>query len=71
MANDLTAKDVLYALEYLSDALVRSPAKTNRTNWHMRKSGLGVKEKVANEVRGNPVVTSINDAGNQIIKWHS
>ncbi len=71
MANDLTAKDVLYALEYLGDVLVRHPAKTNRTNWIMRKSGLGVKEKVANEVRENPATLSINDAGNQIIKWRN
>jgi hypothetical protein len=71
MANDLTAKDVLYALEYLGDALIRSPAKTNRTNWQMRKSGLGVKEKVANEVRENRSTLSINDAGNQIIKWRN
>lgn len=69
MANDLTAKDVLYALQYLDDALIRHPSKTNRTNWQMRKSGSSVKEGVANQVRESDGVVSVNEMSTQIIKW--
>lgn len=69
MAKDLTAKDVLYALEYLGDALVRVPIRDGRAKWQMRKSGMTVKDGVAYEVRSNPAISSHQELSKQIIVW--
>lgn len=70
MAKDLTAKDVRYALEYLGDALERTPIRDGKARWHLR-TGATVKEVVANEIRSGGNVSSIEDAGRQIIRWQS
>jgi hypothetical protein len=71
MPNDLTVKDVLYALEYLGDALVRAPVRNGRAKWQMRGSGLHVKDSVADAVRANGSTQSINDLALQVVKWKS
>lgn len=71
MAKDLTAKDVLYAFEYLGDALVRVPIRDGRAKWQMRQSGMSVKESVANEVRSCPSISSYQDLSRQVIVWGS
>lgn len=71
MPKDLTAKDVLYALEYLGDALVRIPVRNGRAKWQMRDSGFIVRESVANEVRANSSVYSIQELTRQIVKWRA
>lgn len=68
MAKDLTVKDVLYALEYLGEALMRTPITDGKARWHLR-SGATVKEAVANAVRGRGSISSLEDAGRQIIIW--
>jgi hypothetical protein len=68
MPKDLTVKDVLYALEYLDDALMRTPISDGRARWHMR-SGATVKETVANAVRASGHVRSFDDCGRQTITW--
>ncbi len=69
MPKDLTTKDVLYALEYLGDTLVRVPIRDGRAKWQMRDSGLPVKEGVANEVRSNAATYSVQELSRQIVKW--
>ncbi|KKC39534.1 hypothetical protein WH87_04910 [Devosia epidermidihirudinis] len=69
MAKDLTVKDVLYALEYMRDALVRTPISDGRARWNMRLTGASVKESVANQVRASGSVSGIEDTGTQIIVW--
>ena len=69
MAKDLTAKDVLYALEYLGDALVRVPIRDGRAKWQMRSSGHVVKDGVAASVQLNANVEVYADLGRSIIKW--
>jgi|GEM_PF-4228055 len=70
MAKDLTAKDVLYALEYLHDALIRTPISDGRARWNLR-SGAAVKEAVANAVRASGSISAVEDHGRQIIVWRS
>lgn len=69
MPKDLTAKDVLYALEYLGEALVRTPIRDGKAVWRMQVSGQTVKDRVADEVRASPSVTSTTDMARQIITW--
>lgn len=69
MAKDLTAKDVLYALEYLGDALVRIPIRDGRAKWEMRDSGLSVKERIAGEVQQHPSVSAYADLSKTIVVW--
>lgn len=68
MAKDLTVKDVLYALEYMGDALLRTPITDGRARWHMR-SGPTVKESIANAVRSSGHISAVEDTGRQIIVW--
>lgn len=69
MAKDLTAKDVLYALEYMRDALMRVPT-SGKARWMMKATGAPVKECVANEVRASGRVSSIDERdGRQLIVW--
>lgn len=68
MAKDLTQKDVLYALEYMGDALLRTPIRDGKARWHMR-SGATVKESVADAVRSSGSVSSMEDLGRQIVVW--
>lgn len=68
MAKDLTVKDVLYALEYMNDALLRTPISDGRARWHMR-TGATVKEAVANAVRSSGHIQSSEDMGRQVIIW--
>jgi hypothetical protein len=70
MANDLTVKDVLYALEYMNDALLRTPISDGKARWHMR-TGATVKEAVANTVRSSGHIQSVEDMGRQIIIWRA
>lgn len=70
MAKDLTAKDVLYALEYLGDALIRTPLRDGKARWHMR-TGATVKEGVANAVRASASLVSFEDAGRQFLTWRA
>ena len=69
MPKDLTAKDVLYALEYMGDALVRIPISDGKVRWQMKAGGQSVKEVVANEVRASGCVVGIEDHGRQLIVW--
>lgn len=69
---DLTTKDVLYALEYMHDALLRIPAQTHggKAKWRMRGTGAPVKESVANDVRASGLVNSAAEPnGSQSITW--
>jgi len=68
MPKDLTTKDVLYALEYMNDALLRTPIVDGRARWNMR-SGAAVKDSVANAVRASGFVHAFDDCGRQIITW--
>lgn len=70
MPKDLTVKDVLYALEYMNDALLRTPISDGKARWHLR-TGATVKETVANAVRTSGHISSIEDAGRQIITWRA
>ena len=69
MAKTLTAKDVLYALEYLGDALVRIPASDGKAHWQMQITRQPVKEPVANEVRASGSIVAVEDHGRQLIIW--
>ena len=71
MAKDLTVKDVLYALEYLGDALVRTPIRDGRAKWQMRNSGMSVKDSVAASVQLNPNVEAYADLGRSVVKWRT
>ncbi len=74
MPKDTTVKDVLYALQYMHDAMVRTPPQTmgGKAKWTMQKTGATVKESVANEVRGSGSVTSLDDRdGRQLIVWRA
>ena len=68
MPKDLTVKDVLYALEYMNDALLRTPVADGKARWHMR-TGATVKEAVANAVRASGRVRAFDDCGRQTITW--
>jgi hypothetical protein len=71
---DITVKDVLYALEYMHDAMVRTPPQTmgGKAKWTMKATGATVKEAVANEVRSSGSVTSLDDRdGRQLIVWRA
>lgn len=70
MAKELTVKDVLYALEYMGDALIRTPISDGRARWNLR-SGAAVKEYVANAVRASGSVSSVEDIGRQIVVWRA
>lgn len=69
MTKDLTVKDVLYALEYLGDALVRVPIRDGRAKWQMRNSGMAVKDSIAASVQLNPNIEAYADLGRAVVKW--
>ena len=71
MANAVTLRDVLYALEYLHDAMVRTPISDGKYRWNMRAGGQVVKDSVANAVCASGRVSSIDDFGTQIIVWRA
>lgn len=71
MAKDLTAKDVLYALEYLGDALVRTPIRDGKAKWEMRDSRLAVKDRIAGEVQAHPNVAAYPDMAKTVVVWRS
>lgn len=70
MPKDLTEKDVLYALEYLGDVLVRTPINASRSRWQLR-SGALVKDAVAHAVRMDGRTYSVEDLGRQIVRWRA
>lgn len=69
MPKDLTTKDVLYALEYLGDALLRIPIRDGKAKWQMRDSGLPVKERIAGEVQHHSNVTAYADLAKTVVVW--
>lgn len=69
MPKDLTTKDVLYALQYMGDALVRVPINDGNARWEMQIGRRAVKERVANEVRASGSVVGVEDHGRQLIIW--
>lgn len=69
VAKDLTAKDVLYALEYLGDALVRVSIRDGKAIWQMQAGKATVKDRVADEVRASRSVVAVTDGSRQIITW--
>lgn len=69
MPKDLTAKDVLYALEYLNDALVRIPIRDGKARWEMRDSRLPVKERIAGEVQASSSVEAYSDLARTVVVW--
>jgi hypothetical protein len=74
MRKDLTTKDVLYALEYLHDAMVRVPPQTmgGAAKWRMKSSGAPIKDSIANEVRASGSVASLSERnGSELIVWRS
>lgn len=69
---DLTTKDVLYALEFTGDAMVRVPPQTmgGKAKWQMKATGSSVKESIANEVRSSGRVKSVPERnGAESIVW--
>lgn len=68
MAKPVTEKDVLYAMEYLGDALERASIRDGRHKWQMKNSGLSVGDRVADAVRMNPMVYPIDNFSNQIFR---
>lgn len=71
MPKDLITKDVLYALEFMHDALVRIPISDGKARWEMKAGRQSVRESVANEVRASGSVVGIEDHGRQIIVWRA
>ena len=69
MPKDLTVKDVLYALEYMGDAMIRVPSSNSKARWEMQIARQPVKETVANEVRASGSVIGTEDRGRQVIIW--
>lgn len=69
MPKDLTVKDVLYALEYMGDALVRIPAGNSKARWEMQIARQPVKDAVANEVLASGSVIGTEDRGRQVVIW--
>lgn len=69
MPKDLTVKDVLYALEYMHDAMVRTPITDGRARWAMKLGGQTVKQSVADQVCASGAVVSIEDRGRAVIMW--
>ncbi len=66
MAKDLTTKDVLYALEYLGDAMERQQSG----KWVMASSRAPIKESVVNDIRACGSVFAIDERdGRQKIRW--
>jgi hypothetical protein len=65
---ELTVKDVLYALEYLGDALERISIRDGKARWQLR-SGATVKDRIAQEVRDHPGVSATTNLSSQIIVW--
>jgi hypothetical protein len=66
MAKDITTKDVLYALEYMADAMERQP----NGKWIMASSRAPVRESIANEVRASGLVFAVAERdGRQRIVW--
>lgn len=68
MRKELTTKDVLYALEYLGDALERISIRDGKAQWRMR-SGAVVKDRIAHEVTGHPGVSITTHLSRQIVMW--
>lgn len=71
MAKDVTAKDVLYALQYMGDELIRTPIRDGKAEWRIKSTRAAVKERVADEVRSNPNVISIQDLARQVVRWRA
>ena len=74
MAKDITLKHVLYALEYMRDALVRVPPKSigGKAKWQMKATGASVKDSVANEVRASGHVMAISERdGSELVVWRA
>lgn len=66
MAKDLTTKDVLYALEYMHDAMERQTSG----KWIIASTKAPVRDSIANEVRSSGCVLAIDQrGGKQQIIW--
>lgn len=69
MRKDLTVKDVLYALEYMHDQMVRTPAGNGKAAWMMKAGGQPVKQRIADEVCASGLVSSFEDHGKAFVTW--
>lgn len=72
MSKDLTVKDVLYAMEYLHDAMVRTPPQSmgGKGKWNMKATGATVREAIANEVRSSGKIEAFDERdGRQVLMW--
>lgn len=69
MPKDLTVKDVLYALEYLNDRMIRTPIRDGKAVWTMKAGGQTVRPSIAQEVCASGFVSSIEDRGRAIVMW--
>lgn len=66
MAKDLTTKDILYALQYLDDALERQQSG----KWVMASTRAPVRPAVVTEVSASGHVFSVNERdGRQRLLW--
>lgn len=61
MANSVTIKDALYAMEYLGERLCRKPSDKagGSPAWHLSISGRKVPESVANSIRTSGKVSGV------------
>lgn len=69
MPKDLTVKDVLYALQYLNDQMIRTPIRDGKAVWTMKIGGQTVKQSVADGVCASGAVTSFEDRGRAVVRW--
>lgn len=69
MPKDLTVKDVLYALQYLNDQMIRTPIRDGKAVWAMKVGGQTVKPSIAQEVCASGAVSCIEDRGRAIVMW--
>lgn len=69
MRKDLTTKDVLYALEYLGEALERIQIRTGKAVWRLRNSGQAVKDRIAFEVQQHSGVATFSELSKTIVVW--
>lgn len=63
MAKAATIKDVLYALEFLGEQLVRYPPEPPKRNttWLLPKSKVNVPQDVVDKIRQNSNLVAIDD----------
>lgn len=69
MPKDITVKDVLYALQYLNDQMIRTPIRDGKAVWAMKMGGQTVKPSIAQEVCASGSVSSFEDRGRAIVVW--